>query len=53
MIKAMKKRLVQGIVLGFALTALFVAAMPGQAQNVDQRIQALEQELEQFFPCWL
>jgi hypothetical protein len=46
MIKAMKKRLVQGIVLGFALTALFVAAMPGQAQNVDQRIQALEQELE-------
>ena len=46
MIKAMKKRLVQGIVLGFALTVLFVAAMPGQAQNVDQRIQALEQELE-------
>src|ERR1700746_1447780 len=46
MIKAMKKRLVHVTVLGFALTALLVAAMPAQAQNVDQRIQALEQELE-------
>ena len=46
MIKAMKKRLVHVTVLGFALTTLLVAAMPAQAQNVDQRIQALEQELE-------
>src|SRR4029077_14497842 len=46
MIKAMMKRLVHVTVLGFALTALLVAAMPAQAQNVDQGIQALEQELE-------
>ena len=42
----MKNRLLGLAALGFLLSALvFVAALPALADNVDQKIQALESEI--------
>ena len=41
----MKNRVLSFTALGFLLAALFVAALPARAADVDKRIQALEDEL--------
>jgi hypothetical protein len=43
----MKNRLPGITALGFMLTAFLLAALPARAQNVDERIKALENELTQ------
>src|SRR3990170_630866 len=43
----MKKRVFSIMGLSFLLAAFALAAVPAQAQNVEQKIQALEQELSQ------